>query len=67
MVVDQEACSFRHPEQEQGGSSESISTQDSESKLIVWLYGTDSWMGNTFLPGACSIFQLMYVLIDYNE
>ncbi|XP_056588900.1 tumor necrosis factor receptor superfamily member 9a [Triplophysa dalaica] len=35
MVVDQEACSFRHPEQEQGGSSESISTQDSESKLIV--------------------------------
>ncbi|XDV46187.1 hypothetical protein PO909_014122 [Leuciscus waleckii] len=35
MVVEQEDCSFRHPEQEQGGSSESISTQDSDSKLIV--------------------------------
>lgn len=35
MVVEQEDCSFRHPEQEQGGSSESINTQDSESKLIV--------------------------------
>lgn len=35
IVVEQEACSFHHPEQEQGGSSESISTQDSESKLIV--------------------------------
>ncbi|XP_051516927.1 tumor necrosis factor receptor superfamily member 9-like [Myxocyprinus asiaticus] len=35
MIVEQEACSFHHPEQEQGGSSESISTQDSESKLIV--------------------------------
>ncbi|XP_051518759.1 tumor necrosis factor receptor superfamily member 9-like isoform X2 [Myxocyprinus asiaticus] len=35
MIVEQEDCSFHHPEQEQGGSSESISTQDSESKLIV--------------------------------
>ncbi|XP_043080397.1 tumor necrosis factor receptor superfamily member 9a [Puntigrus tetrazona] len=35
MVVDQEDCSFRHPEQEQGGSLDSINTQDSESKLIV--------------------------------
>uniref|UniRef100_A0A673IZ88 Tumor necrosis factor receptor superfamily member 9-like n=1 Tax=Sinocyclocheilus rhinocerous TaxID=307959 RepID=A0A673IZ88_9TELE len=35
MTVEQEDCSFRHPEQEQGGSSESINTQDSESKLIV--------------------------------
>ncbi|XP_050952022.1 tumor necrosis factor receptor superfamily member 9a isoform X2 [Labeo rohita] len=35
MIVEQEDCSFRHPEQEQGGSSESINTQDSESKLIV--------------------------------
>uniref|UniRef100_A0A8C2DYU3 Tumor necrosis factor receptor superfamily, member 9a n=1 Tax=Cyprinus carpio TaxID=7962 RepID=A0A8C2DYU3_CYPCA len=35
MIVEQEDCSFRHPEQEQGSSSESINTQDSESKLIV--------------------------------
>uniref|UniRef100_A0A9J7ZN04 Tumor necrosis factor receptor superfamily, member 9a n=4 Tax=Cyprinus carpio TaxID=7962 RepID=A0A9J7ZN04_CYPCA len=35
MVVEQEDCSFRQPEQEQCGSSESINTQDSESKLIV--------------------------------
>lgn len=35
MVVEQEDCSFRHPEQEQGGSSDSINTQDSDSKLIV--------------------------------
>ncbi len=35
MVVEQEDCSFHHPEQEQGGSSASINTQDSESKLIV--------------------------------
>ncbi|XP_051948028.1 tumor necrosis factor receptor superfamily member 9-like isoform X2 [Xyrauchen texanus] len=35
MIVEQEDCSFHHPEQEQGGSSESISTQDSEIKLIV--------------------------------
>ncbi|XP_058265559.1 tumor necrosis factor receptor superfamily member 9a [Hemibagrus wyckioides] len=35
MVEHEEACSFHQPEQEQGGSSESINTQDSESKLIV--------------------------------
>ncbi|XP_051735055.1 tumor necrosis factor receptor superfamily member 9a [Ctenopharyngodon idella] len=35
MIVEQEDCSCRRPEQEQGGSSESINTQDSESKLIV--------------------------------
>ncbi|KAK9954114.1 hypothetical protein ABG768_016213 [Culter alburnus] len=35
MVVEQEDCSCHRPEQEQGGSSESINTQDSESKLIV--------------------------------
>ncbi|XP_055044013.2 tumor necrosis factor receptor superfamily member 9a [Misgurnus anguillicaudatus] len=35
MPAEQEACSYHHPEQEQGGSSESINTQDSESKLIV--------------------------------
>ncbi|XP_056096367.1 tumor necrosis factor receptor superfamily member 9a [Rhinichthys klamathensis goyatoka] len=34
MVGEQADCSFRHPEQEQG-SSESINTQDSDSKLIV--------------------------------
>ncbi|XP_066528539.1 tumor necrosis factor receptor superfamily member 9a [Hoplias malabaricus] len=36
VTMDQDdACSFRQPEQEQGGSLESLSTQDSESKLIV--------------------------------
>lgn len=35
MVVEQEDCSFHHPEQEQGGSSQSINTENSESKLIV--------------------------------
>ncbi|XP_067302026.1 tumor necrosis factor receptor superfamily member 9a isoform X2 [Pseudorasbora parva] len=35
IVVEQEDCSCHRPEQEQGGSTESISTQDSESKLIV--------------------------------
>uniref|UniRef100_UPI003F4A93E8 tumor necrosis factor receptor superfamily member 9a isoform 3 precursor n=1 Tax=Danio rerio TaxID=7955 RepID=UPI003F4A93E8 len=35
MVVEQEHCSFHHPEQEQGGSSQSINTENSESKLIV--------------------------------
>ncbi|XP_076874573.1 tumor necrosis factor receptor superfamily member 9a [Brachyhypopomus gauderio] len=36
MIVEpDESCSYHQPEQEQGGSSESISTQDSESKLIV--------------------------------
>ncbi|MCI4387291.1 hypothetical protein PGIGA_G00072480 [Pangasianodon gigas] len=35
MVEHDEACSFHQPEQEQGGSSESINTQDSETKLIV--------------------------------
>ncbi|XP_017342811.1 tumor necrosis factor receptor superfamily member 9a [Ictalurus punctatus] len=35
MVEHEEACSFHQPEQEQGGSSESINTQDSETKLIV--------------------------------
>ncbi|XP_060794357.1 tumor necrosis factor receptor superfamily member 9a isoform X2 [Neoarius graeffei] len=35
MIVEhEEACSFHQPEQEQGGSSESINTQDSEQKLI---------------------------------
>ncbi|XP_035378539.1 tumor necrosis factor receptor superfamily member 9a [Electrophorus electricus] len=35
MVERDETCSYHQPEQEQGGSSESISTQDSDSKLIV--------------------------------
>ncbi|KAK7132484.1 hypothetical protein R3I93_018879 [Phoxinus phoxinus] len=35
MATEQEDCSYRHPEQEQGGSSDSIDTQDSDSKLIV--------------------------------
>ncbi|XP_017564082.1 tumor necrosis factor receptor superfamily member 9a [Pygocentrus nattereri] len=36
MIMEHDdACSFRQPEQEQGGSSESLSTQDSESKLIL--------------------------------
>lgn len=36
MMVDrEEVCSFHQPEQEEGGSSESLSTQCSESKLIV--------------------------------
>ncbi|KAK2825433.1 hypothetical protein Q7C36_019360 [Tachysurus vachellii] len=35
MVEREEACSFHQPEQEQGGSSDSINTQDSETKLIV--------------------------------
>ncbi|KAI4875603.1 hypothetical protein NFI96_020121 [Prochilodus magdalenae] len=36
MIIEHDdACSFRQPEQEQGGSSESISSEDSETKLIV--------------------------------
>ncbi|XP_036446826.1 tumor necrosis factor receptor superfamily member 9a [Colossoma macropomum] len=36
MIMEHDdACSFRQPEQEQGGSSESLSTQDSDSKLIL--------------------------------
>uniref|UniRef100_A0A8B9KD65 Tumor necrosis factor receptor superfamily, member 9a n=2 Tax=Astyanax mexicanus TaxID=7994 RepID=A0A8B9KD65_ASTMX len=35
MVEPDDACSFRQPEQEQGGSLESIDSENSESKLIV--------------------------------
>ncbi|XP_062872089.1 tumor necrosis factor receptor superfamily member 9a [Trichomycterus rosablanca] len=35
MVDHEEPCSFHQPEQEKGGSSESLSTQNSESKLIL--------------------------------
>ncbi|KAM9445781.1 tumor necrosis factor receptor superfamily member 9a isoform 1-T2 [Clarias gariepinus] len=35
VVAHEEPCSFHQPEQEQGGSLESINTQDSETKLIV--------------------------------
>ncbi|TRY82521.1 hypothetical protein DNTS_013831 [Danionella cerebrum] len=35
VAEEQEDCSCRHPEQEQGGSSNSIHTQSSESKLLT--------------------------------
>ncbi|XP_072553534.1 tumor necrosis factor receptor superfamily member 9a [Salminus brasiliensis] len=35
MVQQDDACSFRQPEQEQGGSLESIDSQDSETKLLA--------------------------------
>lgn len=34
MLVEQEECSFRQPQQEQGSSMESLSTQDSMEKLL---------------------------------